>query len=146
MVASVNQGARAEAVGKFVQLLWNRLDRQLFRLHRYKPEQVEPFVARTRQAAGVKRTHELDDARVLRSAARYLAEAPDLVAHAAQLLTPSAMVEELGRSVEHFGKYPSGARKKAWMYLRWMVRPAPDLHLFTKFRPRDLQIPLDVNT
>src|SRR5262249_55135612 len=76
----------------------------------------------------------------------YLAKASDLVAHAARFSTPSAMVDELGRSVEHFGRQPSGARKKAWMYLRWMVRPAPDLRLFTTFQPHDLQIPLDVNT
>src|SRR5437588_8688 len=75
LVASVNQGAGAEAVGKFVQLLWDRLDRQLFRLHRYKREQVDSFVADTRKAAGVNRTRELDDANVLRSATQYLAEA-----------------------------------------------------------------------
>ncbi|MBS7637118.1 DUF2400 family protein [Candidatus Bathyarchaeota archaeon] len=39
----------------------------------------------------------------------------------------------------------NSARKRVCMYLRWMVRPKPDLRLWDHLSPRDLYIPLDRN-
>jgi hypothetical protein len=33
--------------------------------------------------------------------------------------------------------------KKAWVWLRWMVRPAPDLHRWTHLDPAELIVPVD---
>jgi hypothetical protein len=56
------------------------------------------------------------------------------------------MVDDMASRISYFGKDSAGARKKAWMYMRWMVRPNPDLRLFPNFDPKDLEMPLDVNT
>lgn len=40
---------------------------------------------------------------------------------------------------------PISARKRVCMYLRWMVRPKPDLRLWNHLSPRDLYLPLDRN-
>ena len=52
---------------------------------------------------------------------------------------PKDMVEEIGRYVKRMG---GPIKKKAWLYMRWMVRPRPDLRIFDHFSPRDLFIPL----
>ena len=56
------------------------------------------------------------------------------------------LVDEMASRILYFSKDSSGPRKKVWMFMRWMVRPAPDLRLFDGFLPRNLQIPLDRNT
>lgn len=40
---------------------------------------------------------------------------------------------------------PNSTRKRVCMYLRWMVRPKPDLRLWDHLSPRDLYLPLDRN-
>nr|WP_277881169.1 DUF2400 family protein [Leptolyngbya sp. FACHB-321] len=45
------------------------------------------------------------------------------------------------------GNKPTGARKKAWMFMRWMVRPYPDIGIWNPpLNTADLRVPLDVNT
>jgi len=39
----------------------------------------------------------------------------------------------------------SKVKKKAWMYMRWMVRDYPDLKIFDHFSPKDLFVPVDRN-
>jgi len=51
----------------------------------------------------------------------------------------------LGSSIIRMGRDKNSARKKAWMYMRWMVREYPDLRIFDHFSPRDLFVPLDKN-
>lgn len=63
-----------------------------------------------------------------------------LIDYAARFGTPEDMVHELSR---HFQVLIGEQRvEHAWMYLRWMVRAYPDLHIFTNFAPKQLQIPL----
>lgn len=51
---------------------------------------------------------------------------------------PADLVKELSFKIEGFSKHHQA---KAWLYLRWMTRPSPDLQLF-KYNPKDLMVPL----
>lgn len=79
------------------------------------------------------------------SAVNYAVRAGDMIRHAAQFHKPKEMVEDIVTHVYRMGVTPGSAQKKVWMYMRWMVRPEPDLHLFSNFDPADLFLPLDSN-
>ena len=53
-------------------------------------------------------------------------------------LKPEDFVEQLSYSAKRMNKQH---KSKSWLYLRWMVRKAPDLGLF-QFDPKDLMVPL----
>lgn len=53
-------------------------------------------------------------------------------------LKPKDFAEQLSYSVKRMNKQHAS---KTWLYLRWMVRKAPDLGLFA-FEPKDLMLPL----
>jgi hypothetical protein len=67
----------------------------------------------------------------------------DIDAWAAGFTTPSAIVEQIAHGIHYQGRGSSEARKKAWVWLRWMVRPAPDLRRWKHLRPADLIVPVD---
>ena len=58
---------------------------------------------------------------------------------------PIYIVNEISNRIKRMGKTPNSTRKKAWMYMRWMVRPYPDLHVYDHLKPMDLYLPLDRN-
>jgi len=63
----------------------------------------------------------------------------DLVRYAGRLSKPEELVAKIGKNIPRM----SGRRiEKAWMYLRWMTRPYPDLGVFQDFSPRDLYVPM----
>jgi len=62
----------------------------------------------------------------------------DLVKYSQSFSQPKDMAEEIGRYIKRMG---GPIKKKAWLYMRWMVRPRPDLRIFDHFSPRDLFIP-----
>ncbi len=63
----------------------------------------------------------------------------DLIRYSLRFAKPKDFVEELTRSIERM----RGIHKdKAWTYMRWMVRPEPDLEIFKHFSPEDLMVPL----
>jgi len=43
------------------------------------------------------------------------------------------------------GATPNITRRKAWMYMGWMVRPYPDFHIWKNISPKDLFVPVDHN-
>ena len=53
-------------------------------------------------------------------------------------LKPKDLAKQLTYSIKRLNKQHAS---KAWLYLRWMVRKAPDLELFA-FNPKDLMVPL----
>ncbi|MHA2621124.1 MAG: DUF2400 family protein [bacterium JZ-2024 1] len=61
--------------------------------------------------------------------------------------TPREVADALSQSgIEFAGKNPSSsARKKIWMFTRWMVRPYPDLRYWTHLNPADLVVLVDRN-
>ncbi|MCL2172365.1 MAG: DUF2400 family protein [Candidatus Bathyarchaeota archaeon] len=63
----------------------------------------------------------------------------DLIRYSQKFAKPKDFVEELTKSIERM----RGIHKdKAWTYMRWMVRPEPDLELFKQYKPEDLLVPL----
>lgn len=79
--------------------------------------------------------------RLLASANRFVhaVAAGDLIEYARRFTEPEAMVTEIGDILERMG---GQYIEKAWIYMRWMTRPYPDLRIFKNFSPRDLYIPL----
>jgi hypothetical protein len=68
----------------------------------------------------------------------------DIFTYASKHRTPSEFAEALATDMPTLGG-PHTARKRIWMYLRWMVRDRPDLRIFHFFDPRQLYVPLDRN-
>jgi hypothetical protein len=63
----------------------------------------------------------------------------DLIRYSKNFVKPKDFVEELAKNVEHM----RGIHKdQAWTYMRWMVRPEPDLEIFKQYSPEDLLVPL----
>jgi uncharacterized protein (TIGR02757 family) len=69
----------------------------------------------------------------------------DIIGYSREFRNPLKFVNILGSSIIRMGRDKNSARKKAWMYMRWMVREYPDLRIFDHFSPRDLFVPLDKN-
>ena len=68
----------------------------------------------------------------------------DISAYASKHSTPTEFADALANEMPNLGG-PHTARKRIWMYLRWMVRDRPDLRIFHFFHPRQLYVPLDRN-
>lgn len=67
----------------------------------------------------------------------------DLDAWATQFDRPADAVQTLATAIYWQGRERTEPRKKMWMFLRWLVRPSPDLHRWTHFDPADLLVPTD---
>jgi hypothetical protein len=65
--------------------------------------------------------------------------ASELIEYSERFSKPKDFVEDLSQNVERLSKQ---YKDKAWVYMRWMVRPQPDLQLFSHFSPADLLVPL----
>ncbi|HEX9261030.1 MAG TPA: DUF2400 family protein [Candidatus Bathyarchaeia archaeon] len=67
----------------------------------------------------------------------------DLIQYSRKFRRPIEFVENLAQNFEAL----SGLQKdKAWTYMRWMVRPKPDLQILNHFSPADLLLPLTKET
>ncbi len=63
----------------------------------------------------------------------------NLLKYAQKFTKPSAFIEDIAKNV----KALSGPHiDKAWIYMRWMVRPSPDLQIYDHLLPEDLYVPL----
>lgn len=66
----------------------------------------------------------------------------DLLEYSAKLRQNKNSIEELAKQLSFSIRYMNGQNvAKVWLYLRWMVRSSPDLHLF-EFDPKELTVPL----
>ena len=63
----------------------------------------------------------------------------DLIRYTLKFTKPKDFVEELSKNLESMKGIH---RDKAWTYMRWMVRPEPDLEIFKQYVPEDLLVPL----
>jgi hypothetical protein len=66
----------------------------------------------------------------------------DLIKYSQKFGTPTSFTNDLDQNIGGMG--PSH-EDKAWVYLRWMVRPYPDLRIFNHFSPENLYVPLTSN-
>ena len=69
---------------------------------------------------------------------KYKAE-KDLIKYSKKFAKPKFFAEDLALNIEKMNRPHND---KAWTYMRWMVRPEPDLEIFNHFSPEDLLVPL----
>ena len=63
----------------------------------------------------------------------------NLLKYAQKFTKPKAFIDDIEQNIKAF----SGPHvDKAWIYLRWMVRPSPDLQIYDHLLPEDLYVPL----
>jgi len=63
----------------------------------------------------------------------------DLLEYANSFSKPQDLVESIEDNIPRMGgQYV----EKAWMYMRWMTRPYPDLRVYTNFSPENLYVPM----
>jgi hypothetical protein len=63
----------------------------------------------------------------------------DLIRYSQRYNKPKDFVADLAQNIERMN---DPHKDKAWVYMRWMVRPHPDLKIFDHFPPEDLYVPL----
>ena len=63
----------------------------------------------------------------------------DLVEFSRRFSQPRDFVEEIARNTR---RMDDPYKDKVWTYMRWMVRPKPDLGILNNFSPDNLQVPL----
>ncbi|MCL2477111.1 DUF2400 family protein [Candidatus Bathycorpusculum sp.] len=69
---------------------------------------------------------------------KYKAER-NLLKYAQKFTKPKDFLDDLAQNIPAL----SGPHKdRAWIYLRWMVRPQPDLQIYNHLHPQDLYVPL----
>jgi hypothetical protein len=63
----------------------------------------------------------------------------NLLKYAQKFTKPKDFIEDMAKNLTAF----SGPhRDRAWIYMRWMVRPQPDLQIYDHLLPQDLYLPL----
>jgi len=63
----------------------------------------------------------------------------NLLKYTQKFTKPKDFIEDIAQNVPAL----SGPhRDRAWIYMRWMVRPQPDLHIYDHFLSEDLYVPL----
>ncbi len=63
----------------------------------------------------------------------------NMLKYAQKFTKPKDFIEDMAKNVTAL----SGPHKdRAWIYLRWMVRPQPDLQIYDHLLPEDLYVPL----
>jgi hypothetical protein len=63
----------------------------------------------------------------------------NLLKYAQKFIKPKDFIEDMAQNVTAL----SGPHKdRAWIYMRWMVRPQPDLQIYDHLLPEDLYVPL----
>ena len=64
----------------------------------------------------------------------------NLLKYAQKFTKPKDFIEDMAQNVIAL----SGPHKdRAWIYMRWMVRPSPDLQIYDHLLPEDLYVPLN---
>jgi hypothetical protein len=66
----------------------------------------------------------------------------NLIEYSVKFSKPKDFVEDLNQNIERMN---ASYADKAWVYLRWMVRPHPDLRILDNFSPENLYVPLTEN-
>ncbi len=63
----------------------------------------------------------------------------NLIEYSQRFSKPEDLAENLAQNIEVTNV---SHKDEAWIYMRWMVRPKPDLELFSHFSPENLYVPL----
>jgi len=140
-VASIDEGrviGRAENARSLMVELHKKYGERLFEIS--EPEKFEKEIIKCKSYSEFgSLKHQIPE--ILTSVNTFVMQRSggDLVEYSQGYNQPKDMVEEIGRHVKRMGDPIKG---KAWIYMRWMVRPKPDLRIFSHFSPTDLFIPV----
>lgn len=148
IVASLNQGAPAEFVRDVVRALYDQVGADLLKLNECSEKLGGASLQTMQQKYPEWKLWPMLD-KIIRSATSLIQATEKhggLVERGLAQNNPVQAVERLSRSIYFMGRDPNGARKKAWMFMRWMVRPAPDVGVWSSLGPEHLRVPLDSNT
>ncbi len=63
----------------------------------------------------------------------------NLLKYSQKFTKPKDFIEDLSKNIPALG---GSHIDRAWIYMRWMVRPEPDLQIYDHFLPEDLFVPL----
>ena len=63
----------------------------------------------------------------------------NMLKYAQKFTKPAAFVQDISQNIKALG---GPHVDKTWIYMRWMVRPSPDLQIYDHLLPEDLQVPL----
>lgn len=146
LVASINQGTSAENVRDLMRALYDLLGDDLLKIQHVPQAQYLPVLKKWQ--VGWRIGEQIP--RILASAGNFIEVSekhggliergkcqPDAVTAARKIV----------ENIYFMGSGATSARKKVWMFMRWMVRPAPDIGIWNPpLKPADLRIPLDSNT
>ncbi|MEM3641326.1 MAG: DUF2400 family protein [Candidatus Bathyarchaeia archaeon] len=145
LAASINEYkvvGRAENVRRILTHLHNALGDELF-----KKCEAEDFRDHIRKCKFYEGLGEEKDRipGILASVNRFVKyQAKGNILNYAQKFTkPKYLVENISENIEAMR---DRLKDKLWIYMRWMVRPSPDLRIFYHFRPKDLLVPLTLGT
>ena len=146
LVASINQSTSAEHVRDLMRALYDSLGDDLLRLHDI---QLENYQSVLDQFKGSNCKIWSSVPKILSSASKLIEKTKEhggfVERGKAQKSTLQA-ANRLANNIYYMGKRPGGARKKVWMFLRWMVRPSPDVGIWSTLDASELRVPLDTNT
>lgn len=147
LVASVNQNTSAEHVRDFLAALHKELGDDLLRIHRVPFDQYRTVLEQFRRPEWKLWPHLR---RILESAARFIEQVEyhgGFIERSRTFRTAAGTAESIAKRIYFMGRDPTGARKKVWMFMRWMVRPEPDLGVWNPpLSPAELMVPLNGNT
>lgn len=168
MVASINQRASSEGIRDLMRKVYDRMlasEISIFTYHKVNPDRRARFFSRLRNGNLVCKHHMQDWSlwdsvpgsdqmkvdRILERASRFIAvqaiQPGGLTTFGLRSGTAQAAINTIATQIYYMGCDATGVRKKAWMFMRWMVRPNPDIGIWSPpLHPRDLRIPLDTNT
>lgn len=144
--ASIDEQANANLIHRLHRQIWDQMGSELLSASDPTADHLLDLLKQLYATQPPGRWIGTEAARkCILSAIRYSSKVGDLIQHAANFRTPKELVQDISRHVYRMGQTTGSAQKKAWMYMRWMVRPAPDLRLFKNFDPADLYTPVDSN-
>lgn len=147
LVASINEGIAAEHVRDLLRALYGELGDDLLTIHKVSRAKYESVLQKFR-APHWWIWGKIPD--ILSSASKFIEKAEEhggLVDYGRKQRCVAVAAREIAMQIARMGKGPQGARKKTWMFMRWMVRPEPDIGVWNPpLNPADLCVPLDRNT
>jgi len=141
LVASISEGnviGRAEHARRLIVNLYNKFGETLFKID--EPQQFQKEIVNSKfytEFGQLK--HQISH--ILTSVNKFVVDIArnNLIEYSQNLSKPKEMIVEIGKHVIRMG---GPIQAKACIYLRWMVRPYPDLKIFENFSPQDLYVPL----
>jgi hypothetical protein len=128
----------SENARRLLTYLHGKFGNRLFEIH--KPHLFEEEIIKS-EIYGDLGTHRGVISEILTCVNKFVKSRAEgnLIKYSQRFRKPEDFAEDLAQNTKRMsGPY----KDKAWTYMRWMVRPRPDLEIFSHFSPEDLRVPL----